>query len=555
MVRIFIVGVALAMIAQAEPPQSEPAAMLSAAVAKLQAQDSAAAAAIAERVVQADPGNARAWRLLGTAYHQMKRYDAAIQANRKALDLDPSNPVAPYNIGVEYALAGDKDSAFTWLARAKASRRIDMTQLQNDDDAASLRADPRFASLLPSPEDFREPFVENVRVIREWDGEAAGDQFGWIARRLGDVDGDRVPDIVTSAPTAKSKSGGEHAGRVYVYSTRTGTLLWSADGAAANNQLGSGVEAAGDTNHDGIPDVIASAPGGDYAKVYSGRDGRVLLTLDGEKKGDSFGVHAAGVGDVNRDGYDDVIVGAPGAGVGGRAYVFSGRDGHLLLTLDGERAGDRFGNAVAGYTDAKRVFLIVGAPRAGTAHTGRAYVYDTLSATPQFMIDADETGTALGGMFLSVPGDMDGDGVPDVYVSDWRNNANGASSGRVYVHSGKNGHRLLTLSGETAGDGFGTSPSVAGDVDADGVADLIVGAWQYSGAAMGAGRAYLYSGKSGAVIKTYTCRTPGDAFGFDAVSLGDVGGDGDVDFLITAAWSGVHGFHSGRIFVISSGVR
>ena len=56
-------------------------------------------------------------------------------------------------------------------------------------------------------------------------------------------------------------------------------------------------------------------------------------------------------------------------------------------------------------------------------------------------------------------------------------------------------------------------------------------------------------------MKTYTCRTPGDAFGFDAVALGDVDGDGAADFLITSAWSGVHGYHSGRVFIISSGVR
>jgi hypothetical protein len=55
-------------------------------------------------------------------------------------------------------------------------------------------------------------------------------------------------------------------------------------------------------------------------------------------------------------------------------------------------------------------------------------------------------------------------------------------------------------------------------------------------------------------MKTYTCRTPGDTFGFDAVSLGDIDRDGAADFLITSAWSGVSGFHSGRIFIISSGV-
>jgi hypothetical protein len=124
----------------------------------------------------------------------------------------------------------------------------------------------------------------------------------------------------------------------------------------------------------------------------------------------------------------------------------------------------------------------------------------------------------------------------------------------VYVHSGKTGRRLLTLTGETAGEGFGTCPAPAGDVDGDGHADLIVGSWQYAGAAVSGGRAYLYSGKDGRLLATYTCRIPGDTFGFDAVGMGDVDGDGTVDFLITSAWSGLHGFHSGRMFLISSGV-
>ena len=107
---------------------------------------------------------------------------------------------------------------------------------------------------------------------------------------------------------------------------------------------------------------------------------------------------------------------------------------------------------------------------------------------------------------------------------------------------------------KTEGEGFGTCPAIAGDVDGDGHADLIVGAWQYSDAAVSGGRASLFSGKNGKLLATYTCRTPGDTFGFDAVGMGDVDGDGTADFLITSGWSGVHGFHSGRVFLISSGV-
>jgi hypothetical protein len=198
--------------------------------------------------------------------------------------------------------------------------------------------------------------------------------------------------------------------------------------------------------------------------------------------------------------------------------------------------------------------LMVGAPQAGPQKKGRVYIYDQLSTKPKYVIEGDEAAKTFGAMFLSIVGDVDADGVPDMYISDWQNAAKGPSTGRTYVHSGKDGHRLFTLTGETAGEGFGTCPAPAGDVDRDGHDDLIVGAWQYGGAAVSGGRCSLYSGKDGKLLKTYTCRTPGDTFGFDAVGMGDVDGDGSVDFLITSGWSGVHGFHSGRVFLISSGV-
>ena len=69
---------------------------------------------------------------------------------------------------------------------------------------------------MPRPKGFARPFVEDVNIIREWDGESAGDQFGWIARVIGDVDGDGMNDFVTSAPT--KNLGGADAGRIYVYS-------------------------------------------------------------------------------------------------------------------------------------------------------------------------------------------------------------------------------------------------------------------------------------------------------------------------------------------------
>ena len=518
--------------------------------------DPAGAVKILDELTAREPNNVRAWRLLGTALLKTKSPDRAIEVLNKSLQLEPNSAPALYNLGVAYAMKGDKDAAFSSLEKAKATKQLDISQIQADDDLKSLVSDPRFNALLPKPEDFANPFVENVKIIREFDGEAMNDQFGWIARNIGDVDGDGVNDFVTSAPT--SNAGGESAGRIYVYSSRTGKLLWKADGRK-DDQLGTGVEGAGDTNRDGVPDVIASGPGTGVAYVYSGKDGRVLQSFKAEKSDDNFGRHASGAGDVDHDGYADVIVGAPtndaGGADAGRAYVYSGKDGHVILTLTGENAGDNFGSTVAGWADKKRMFLIVGAGKAGPRKSGRTYVYDTLTTKPKFVIDSDETGNALGGMFVAVLGDTDGDKVPDIYASDWSNTAKGRSTGRIYVHSGATGKRLLTLTGETAGEGFGTSPATAGDVDHDGRADLSIGAWQYAGAAVSGGRVYLYSGKDGHLIKTYTSRTIGDTLGFDAVGIGDVDRDGTVDLLVTSGWSAIHGYHSGRVFIISSGVK
>jgi hypothetical protein len=552
--QLFVFGLLASAAGFAQSPQSPPPGIPEAM--RIQAQDPAGAAKILEGVTAREPGNARAWRLLGVSLQLSKQYDRAIEAYQKALAIQP-DATATYNIGAAYARKNDPDRAFEWLAKAKATKRFDMTYMQTDNDLDVLRSDPRYTRLLPVKEDFANPFVEETKILREFDGEAMNDQFGWIARIVGDVDQDGVTDFVTCAPF--KTLGGQNAGRVYMYSTKSGKLLWKVDGAPGD-RLGTTLEAAGDTNRDGVPDVVASGSGKAY--VFSGRDGARILTLNSPGTLPLRAV--AGAGDVNRDGYADLIAGAttppPGQGppsgtpAAGAAYVFSGRDGSVLLSLAGEREGDSFGSSVAGDPGGKQTLLIVGAASAGPKNTGRAYVYTSLTDKPAFVIDADETGAALGAMFVAVAGDVDKDGVPDAYASDFPNRAKGPATGRVYVYSGKTGARLLTLTGEGPGEGFGTSASTAGDIDGDGHADLAVGAWQYAGAAISGGRIYVHSGKDGRLLRTITCRTPGDTLGFDSVGIGDTDGDGTVDLLLTSAYSGINGYHSGRVFVVSSGV-
>jgi hypothetical protein len=528
------------------PPEVQKAQSL------IQAKDYDGAIRVLEPYLQLNPNRLGSWNILAGVYLEKGDYDKAIEAYQKVLQAPQLRPQTWYNIAIIHAARGDKEEAFKYLQMVRSTGSFDMDQIHSDARLKVLRTDARFEKLIPKPEEFANPFVEKVRVIHEFVSEAKGSQFGWIARKIGDVDGDKVIDFTTSAPTYAVN--GQPAGRVYVYSSKSGKLVWAQTGKPGES-LGMGVELAGDTNADGISDVVAGAPSADKAYVYSGKDGKVLLTLSPQGSGERFGIHVSTAGDLNGDRHDDVLIGAPGnnaKGQGaGRAYIFSGKDGSLLLALDGEKASDAFGTAVAGYKDKKHSLVIVGAPGAGAKQIGRVYVYEGLSDKPKFIFDADDTGARFGGMFLSAVGDVNRDAVPDIYASDWSNNAKGNSTGRAYVYSGKDGKQLLTLTGEAAGDGFGIGVADAGDVNRDGHADLILGAWQHSSAAYSGGRVYLYSGKDGALLQTYTGRVAGETFGFDATGVEDVDGDGVIDFLFTSAWSGIKGFQSGRLYIVS----
>jgi len=552
-------GILLALMALAFPvPAQGPPAGTPPEVTRAQAQLSAghvdSTIATLEDFFRRTPNAIAGRLLLGNAYRQKGDLDKALAAFALVRQPRPARLQAVFAVAAIHAGRNRIDEALDSLRVLKQTGAFDMDLVQTTPGLEKLRGDPRLASVMFQPADFANPFVEPVKIIHEWVGETKGDQFSWIARGIGDVDGDRVGDIVTSAPSfgANGQPGGP--AKVYVYSGKTGKLLWTQTGSP-NERLGTGLEGAGDVDGDGAGDVVAGAPGAGKAYVYSGRDGRVLFALTGESPNDGFGQSASAAGDVNGDGRADVIIGAPGANTNGqgagRAYVFSGKDGARLFTLDGEAAGDAFGSIVAGQKGGQRTPILVGAPGAGARNTGRVYTFDPTTRTAQWVIDSDSSGAALGAMFTSIVGDVNGDKVPDVYASDFAHASSGPSTGRVYLHSGANGRRLFQLSGERAGDGFGIGSADVGDVNRDGFDDVLVGAWQHSSSAQSGGKVYLYSGKDGSLLRAITGRVPGETFGFDATGVGDIDGDGVIDLLITSTWSNIRGFRSGRMFVIS----
>ena len=528
-------------------------AEVNAAQAALQAGQVDSAIRTLEAFFTKNPNAAAGRLLLGNAYARKGDLEKAVVAYEQVTAPRPMRIQAMFSSAGIQARRGKADEAFKLLGTVKATGAYDMDLVRTTADFETLRNDPRYASVFFKPEEFSNPFVEPVRIIHEWRAETKGDQFSWIARGVGDVDGDKVADVLTSAPTFGANGQPNGPGKVYVYSGRSAKLIWERVGEAGD-QLGTGLEAAGDVNRDGVNDVIAGAPGTGKAYVYSGRDGKTLLTLKGTVE-EGYGSSTASAGDQNGDGYADVIVGAPSsnaAGQGaGRAYVISGKDGSTLATLDGEQAGDAFGSIVAGNRSGKRTPVLVGAPGGGANNRGAVYSFADVQKNGTVVITADSTGAALGAMFTSLIGDVNGDKVPDIYASDFSNSAKGPATGRAYIRSGKDGRPLLTLTGENPGDGFGIGSADVGDVNKDGYDDVLLGAWQYSAAAASGGRIYLFSGKDGSVLRTITGRVPGETLGFDATGVGDVDGDGVVDLLVTSSWSNINGFRSGRMYVIA----
>jgi hypothetical protein len=217
-------------------------------------------------------------------------------------------------------------------------------------------------------------------------------------------------------------------------------------------------------------------------------DTLVLASAHPEPHG-NFGDSVAGVGDVNNDGVLDVIVGAWfEAAMAGRAYVFDGKAGALLFELlsPNPRAEGAFGHSVAAAGDVNQdgfADVIIGATGDGVfgAWGGRAYIFGGPSGQLLFELISPSRRAGAFGLSVSGAGDVDQDGSPDVIVGDPADFGPYADSGKAYVFGGRDGRLLYELASPNATmfGHFGMRVAGAGDVDQDGAADVIVGApWE-----------------------------------------------------------------------------
>jgi hypothetical protein len=386
-----------------------------------------------------------------------------------------------------------------------------------------------------------------------------------VGRLPNDFNGDGYGDIAVGAPG--SDTTGVNAGAVYVCFGSASPSLDCAvgltlNGAAADERLGAAVSAVGDVNADGFADLLVGADRSDVGGLDLGAaflflggsvvDATPDVTFMGETTLGYFGQRLAAAGDLNGDGFRDMAIaaqayGAPGSDGLGRVYVYFGASsGSIDPTADGivtgEAPGDELGWGLGapgdvngdGFGD-----LLIGAPNsdgAGTsgALSGRVYLY-TGGAGSSFDSVSDWMVSGATGMMLgnAVTGcDVNGDGFSDVIVGEYWN------EGQFHVYIGDPtmgmtpDATVVGLAGSS--DHFGQAIACT-DMNADGFADLAVSG---PGNSLNRGRAVVYFGVPGAfnVVNDgiFWGEVEGDYFGFSAAAAGDVTGDGYGDVAVGA---------------------
>jgi hypothetical protein len=332
-----------------------------------------------------------------------------------------------------------------------------------------------------------------------WNG-AVQDSLGQSVANGGDVNGDGYEDLIVGAPGHTDGQPQEGQALLFYGSPSGPANAWKTEGNQPGANYGTAVAGAGDVNRDGYGDVAVGAPtGGALANegtvaIYTGAAAGLstvpAVVLSGGTNQAFFGQSVALVGDVDRDGFDDLVVGAPGVSAGeGRAYLYRGSAtgihapaSQVLSTGD---AAARFGTHVSRVGDVNRdgyADVGVTAPRYsdGVLDEGKVMVFfggpAGLAATPGWALEGGSSGRLLGRFPLRAGGDMNGDGYPDLLLADPQEAVPGADAGGVHVYFGtSSGPPTVTgfdMPGFFPGMQLGWAAVGDADFDGDGATDL-----------------------------------------------------------------------------------
>lgn len=410
--------------------------------------------------------------------------------------------------------------------------------------------------------------------------------FGEIVHTVGDIDHDGVNEVITTA--GDTVNGVAGVGRVWVLDGRTGAVLLTLDDPQPQPKagFGSSITGLGDVNGDGVPDIAVGAPfqtvNGNVNQgvmyVFSGKDGHLLYSVNDPSPQPNAYFGALFVTALNAHGAPDFAAAAPGENVdgvmnSGAAYVFRGKDGGMIrripnpspetftttneaffsmgLTNPGDVDRDGVDDLVVGFA---------GTTVDGNVDQGRAYLFNPTTGRLLRTFDdpVPQAYAYFGSMYSDpyAPGDVNGDGVPDIYVdADGQTSAGLPNAGQAYLFSGRDGHLLRTLRSPAPQDSgfFGFIFSPAGDLYRNGRQELLVG---QTGAAHVAGAyalggAWVFDPRTGNVLADFTKIAPDAGQGIG--SPGDVNGDGVPDYFLGAPRTDVGDIlRQGRVFQVLS---
>jgi hypothetical protein len=379
---------------------------------------------------------------------------------------------------------------------------------------------------------------------------------------VGDTNGDGVVDYLIGAYGYRGKHSTKR-GRAFVLSGRNGASLLTIDlphpsrifDAYGGAAFGCAVAAAGDVDHDGIAELLIGAfgqEGSGQAYVFHGKTGKLLHTLQAPQPhlSGGFGWSVASLRDLTGDGIAELVIGAIGQEGTGRVYVFNGANGTFVYSLGppAPQSSGAFGWSVADAGDLDRdgaSDILVGAPYTTVGDVpvqGRVYTFSGRTGKLHSVIDDPQPRPGeVFGWHVASAGDLNKDGIPEILVgAPYKDVGTTRSEGAAFVINGADGQFLLTLRDPVshAYAGFGLAVAASLDLTQDGIPEIVVGApYQTVDQFHVQGEVFLFDGANGRHLSTFDNPLPhqGSAFGYTVVAPGDVNGDTIPDFGIGAA--------------------